>query len=211
MDEPTLEVAEIEPGLWVWGVRSGDDWCGSVYLEPGSPGEGGPVLVEPVLPAEGTEDRARFFRALDRDVARVAGPCRVLHGGRPAPVGCDRDAPGVIASRYPGAIVREIGPDPERGAETGTTEVVAVPTGEPGAEEVAYHLPRRGVLVMPGAVRGRVGGRVEFVPGAVAGTSVRNFREVWLALAFDRVVPLRGNGIVVATRDAFVEALGRGS
>jgi glyoxylase-like metal-dependent hydrolase (beta-lactamase superfamily II) len=68
-----MDVLEIAPGLWRW-TEYHEEWredVGSVYLET----EDGVVLVDPIVPPEDTD---RFWRALDRDVARLASPVHVL-------------------------------------------------------------------------------------------------------------------------------------
>jgi glyoxylase-like metal-dependent hydrolase (beta-lactamase superfamily II) len=68
-----MEVAELEPGLWRW-TGWHEEWratVGSVYHETGD----GVVLIDPLVPSD---DRERFFAALDRDVARVGGQVHVL-------------------------------------------------------------------------------------------------------------------------------------
>jgi len=68
-----VEVAKIAPGLWRW-TGYHEEWkadVGSVYCET----EDGVVLIDPLVPPE---DRDRFWRALDRDVARTGGEVHVL-------------------------------------------------------------------------------------------------------------------------------------
>lgn len=66
-----MEVERLADGLWRWSVEPGR-W--SVYAETPE----AIVLVDPVLPPEGSSDDARFLAALDRDVARCAVPLRVV-------------------------------------------------------------------------------------------------------------------------------------
>lgn len=68
-----MEVVRIAPELWRW-TGYHEEWkenVGSVYCETTD----GVVLIDPLLPPE---DTARFWRALDRDVARVGDPVHVL-------------------------------------------------------------------------------------------------------------------------------------
>jgi hypothetical protein len=58
-----MELDELTPGIWRW-----DD---SLYVERPD----AVLLVDPVVPA-GEEER--FFRALDRDVARLGRPVVVV-------------------------------------------------------------------------------------------------------------------------------------
>jgi glyoxylase-like metal-dependent hydrolase (beta-lactamase superfamily II) len=76
-----MEVAQLAPGLWRWTARhldwtpeqGGPDGWGpevaSYYVEVG----GSIVLVDPIVSAD-EADRARFWRALDRDVERLGAP-----------------------------------------------------------------------------------------------------------------------------------------
>jgi hypothetical protein len=66
-----MEVERLSEGLWRWSVEPGR-W--SVYAETAE----AILLVDPVLPPAGSLDEARFFEALDRDVARVAQPVFVV-------------------------------------------------------------------------------------------------------------------------------------
>jgi glyoxylase-like metal-dependent hydrolase (beta-lactamase superfamily II) len=70
-----VDVTQIAPGLWRWTAYH-DEWkedVGSVYCET----EDGVVLVDPLVPST-PEDAERFWRALDRDVARSGGDVHVL-------------------------------------------------------------------------------------------------------------------------------------
>ena len=110
-----MTVDEIRPGLWRWTVPHPawkpefdrpDGWgrmVGSVYAETAA----AIVLVDPLVPAA-PEDAARFFRALDRDVARAGKPLAILI----ASVDHGRSA-DAIAARYraEGREVRVVGDD----------------------------------------------------------------------------------------------------
>jgi hypothetical protein len=66
-----VTVEELAPGLWVWA--SGTER--SVYYEAPD----AIVLVDPHVP--GGDDEERFWRALDRDVARLGTPVVLLFTG----------------------------------------------------------------------------------------------------------------------------------
>ena len=83
-----MQVERLADGLWRWSVEPGR-W--SVYAETAE----AIVLVDPLLPAAGSSDEARFFEALDRDVRRLARPVRVVETS----AGRGRDADR-IAARY---------------------------------------------------------------------------------------------------------------
>lgn len=79
-----MEVEQLADGLWWW---TGGD-AESLYVESVR----AISLLDPVLPPE---DRERFLRALDRDVARHGGPVHVFFS---APE--KRARAGVILERY---------------------------------------------------------------------------------------------------------------
>jgi hypothetical protein len=103
-----MQVERLADGLWRWSVEPGR-W--SVYAETPE----AILLVDPVLPPAGSADEARFFVALDRDVARCAVPVRVLETS----AGRGRDGDRVVA-RYvppgndPGAEEDDRDPDERR-------------------------------------------------------------------------------------------------
>lgn len=68
-----MDVEQIAPGLWRW-TGYHEEWkeeVGSVYCET----DDGVVLIDPLVPPE---DADRFWKALDRDVERLAGDVHVL-------------------------------------------------------------------------------------------------------------------------------------
>jgi hypothetical protein len=87
-----MEVERLAAGLWRWSVEPGR-W--SVYAETAQ----AILLVDPLLPDEGSADEDRFFEALDRDVARCSLPVFVVETS----VGRARDAVRIHARyRAPG-------------------------------------------------------------------------------------------------------------
>lgn len=72
-----LRVNELAPGLWRWTCSASPCARGEIasfYCETGS----AILLVDPVLPEPGSADHAKFFRALDADVARLAMPVALV-------------------------------------------------------------------------------------------------------------------------------------
>ena len=75
-----MKVEPVAPGLWRWtsphpewtedkgGPGGWEAEVASIYLE----GDDGVVLVDPLVPSV-PGDRERFWRALDRDLTRLAG------------------------------------------------------------------------------------------------------------------------------------------
>jgi glyoxylase-like metal-dependent hydrolase (beta-lactamase superfamily II) len=138
-----MRVQEIATGLWRW-----------TGLHPAwTPADGGPdgweqevscvfyeapkavVLIDPLVPME---DRDRFFRALDRDVERLARPVRVL-----LTVADHRRSSAELAERYKGTVG-----DVPAGVE--------VPLDRRG--ERVYWIPEHRTLVFGDVVLGRAGG-----------------------------------------------------
>jgi glyoxylase-like metal-dependent hydrolase (beta-lactamase superfamily II) len=68
-----VDVLEAAPGLWTWTAyhAAWKENVASVYCET----DDGVVLVDPLVP---TDEAARFWRALDRDVERTGGTVHVL-------------------------------------------------------------------------------------------------------------------------------------
>jgi hypothetical protein len=70
---PRMDVTELAPGLWRWTAYH-EEWkedVGSVFYDT----DDGVVLIDPLVPAD---EKARFWKALDRDVKRNGGPVDVL-------------------------------------------------------------------------------------------------------------------------------------
>jgi hypothetical protein len=70
-----VTVDELAPGLWVWASGS----ARSVYYEAPD----AIALVDPHIPSG--PDEERFWRALDRDVARLQRPVVLLFTGAETP------------------------------------------------------------------------------------------------------------------------------
>jgi hypothetical protein len=138
-----MRVQEIATGLWRWtglhpawtpadgGPEGWEQEVGCVFYEAPDT----VVLVDPLVPME---DRDRFFRALDRDVERLARPVRVL-----LTVDDHRRSSAELAERYDGTI----GEVP-RGVE--------MPLERWG--ERVYWIPEHRTLVFGDVVIGRAGG-----------------------------------------------------
>jgi hypothetical protein len=87
-----MQVERLAEGLWRWSVEPGR-W--SVYAETPE----AILLVDPLLPPPGSPDEARFFEALDRDVARCGVPVRVVETSAGRGRDGDRIAGRYLASR----------------------------------------------------------------------------------------------------------------
>ena len=85
-----MDVTRFADGLWRWTTYY-EEWrdeVGCVYYEAPD----AIVLIDPLVPAEPSE-KARFWKALDRDVARVGRPVHVLRHGVLARAERRRDRP----------------------------------------------------------------------------------------------------------------------
>ena len=183
-----MEVEPIVEGLWRWTAvhpqwKPGEGWdaeVACVYAED----PGAVVLIDPLVPADEAE---RFWRALDRDVERLARPVAVLvtshwHGRSAAE----------IEGRY--AATREPPPG-----------VQAIPVSH---EEVVYWLPAYAALVAGDAL---LGGPDELrlqppdwlegdYPAFVA--AMGNLLE----LPVERVLPSHGEPVLDRAREALAHA-----
>lgn len=138
-----MRVQEIATGLWRWtglhpawtpadgGPEGWEQEVGCVFYEAPK----AVVLVDPLVPME---DRDRFFRALDRDVERLARPVRVL-----LTVADHRRSSAELAERYKGTV----------GDVPGGVEVPLDRRGER-----VYWIPEHRTLVFGDVVLGRAGG-----------------------------------------------------
>jgi glyoxylase-like metal-dependent hydrolase (beta-lactamase superfamily II) len=202
-----MRVEQLAPGLWRWTERhpvwtpeqgGPDGWgpeVGSVYCEA----YGDVLLVDPVLPAQG-EERERFWRALDRDVARAAAPPWVLVTS----VRHTRSSPEILA-RYQGAPLWA----PGRGSRL-PGSVVAVEAALSG--EVLFWLPSHHALVAGDTLLGDAGGGVRLCPDSWLGDRdpavVRAaLRELLHALPVDLILVSHGDPVLEGGRDALARAL----
>jgi glyoxylase-like metal-dependent hydrolase (beta-lactamase superfamily II) len=160
-----VDVEQLAPGLWRWTAWH-EEWraqVGCVYYETG----GGVCLIDPLVPPE---DRERFRRALDRDVARVGGPVDVLltifWHARSARELAERYGARVRApSRARAAAARRAGDVlPLRPGDVLAGDVEAHDSGRPG--EVLYLLPAAGALVAGDVLLGAEGGGLRLCPAS---------------------------------------------
>jgi glyoxylase-like metal-dependent hydrolase (beta-lactamase superfamily II) len=175
-----MEVRKIAEGLWRWtaphpewtpekgGLGGWEREGGCVYYE--APDD--LVLVDPLVPPEGTPDAAKFWKALDGDVARLGRPIAVLittrwHG---------RSAAAIVA-RYGGARpVRVLVPAAARAlvqapvtgtfrpGETPVAGVVALEADGADGGEVLLWIPQHGAIVAADVLLGLGHGAVRACP-----------------------------------------------
>jgi glyoxylase-like metal-dependent hydrolase (beta-lactamase superfamily II) len=194
-----MDVQEIRDGLWRWTAPHPDwkpdaDWpeqVGCVYYE----GPEDVVLIDPLVPGA---DEDRFWRALDRDVERLARPVRVLQTVRWHERSCAR-----IAERYGGSVWYR-GP---RSALPAGVEAIDV---EP-AEETVFWVHEHRALV-PGDVLLAEDGSLEVCPLSwlPEGTTVERFSAALAplrALPVELVLVSHGAPILDTGSDALARAL----
>ena len=171
-----MDVQKIRDGLWRWLLphpawtpdrdRPGGwgQFVGSVYYEAPD----ALVLIDPLVPAEGAKDTAKFWKALDQDVAKLDLPIVVLVGSVDHGRAADR-----IAKRYD--LVAVLGSkkiqDKVSCRLTGTLEKSKLPQGVeahpivgmmPG--ETAFFLAKGKALTFSDAVIGSAPGKLAVAP-----------------------------------------------
>jgi hypothetical protein len=195
-----MQVRELARGLWYWTGRH-PAW---------TPADGGPdgwdqevgcyfyeapeaiCLFDPLVPME---DRDRFFEALDRDVARVGQPVRIL-----LTVDAHRRSAADLATRYGGTAP----PLPPERPELPAGVEIAVEA----AEEFVYWLPEHRALVAGDVILGRAHGLE--VPRAWLEDryeeTVAELRPL-LELPVDRVLVTHGEPVLEDGDEALERAL----
>jgi hypothetical protein len=168
-----MEVTRIDEGLWRWTVPH-PDWrpeedaldasyrdVGCVYLETPD----AIVLIDPLV-EEGAEGD-RFWRALDRDVARVGAPVSVLLTSR-----WHVRSAAAVQGRYPGAAVLvpaafadEVDVPGLRRVDPGASlpgGVEFLPTSRPG--QVVAWIPAHRTIVPGDVILGAPAGGLRLLP-----------------------------------------------
>ena len=206
-----MEVLELATGLWRW-TGWHEEWredVGCVYYATNEE----VCLIDPLVPPE---DRARFWAALDRDVARVAGPVHVLitvfFHARSARELIERYGARLWASsRAKAAVERRAGPvsDPFRPGDALPAGVEALASGRGG--EVIYWLPEQRTLVPGDVILGADGGvRLcprSWLPAGIDHAALRRSLEPLLALDVERVLVSHGQPVLEGGRAALESAL----
>jgi hypothetical protein len=223
-----MDTREIAPGLWRWTAAHPswtqandrpDGWgrfVGSIYYEPEPPGDA-LVLIDPLAPAADTDDAARFWAALERDVSRAALPVAILVSnrfhGRSAREIYQRFSGSVGATVHvPVGAEGRVACDPTHVFKPGDS----LPGGVaphfldldgPDEPEVAFHLAPHRALVFADAVLGAGGGEVRVAPpswsgdGAARERYAAHFRpSVERLLALDPAMLLTSHGEPVLDR-----------
>jgi glyoxylase-like metal-dependent hydrolase (beta-lactamase superfamily II) len=203
-----MQVEEIAPGLWRWTGRHpawtpGAGWVpevGCVYAETGD----AVVLVDPLVPPE---DADRFWRALDRDVERLARPVLVVltapwHERSAADV---RVRYGAALWAHPAGRERlEVVPDAP--VLPDGIEVLEIPPLREG--QVALFLREHRALVTAEVLAGDRGGlRVCPSPALADARRLRSCLGLLSELPVDVVLPAHGEPVRERGREAIAAAV----
>jgi hypothetical protein len=227
-------VQKLGEGLWRWALPhpswkpefdkpGGGGWArtvASIYAELA----GGVVLIDPLLPTS-VADLQKFWDALDRDMARVAGPVLILIGS----VDHGRSADEVATRyRHGGRDVKVVG---DAGIRDGvscsldaTFEDSTLPAGVTAAPIVGMSPGERGFFLHPwkaavfaDAVIGAGGGKVRVAPASWGvrtdegrATYEREFRPSLRAigqLGPEMLLPSHGEPVLAGGKAALEEGL----
>jgi glyoxylase-like metal-dependent hydrolase (beta-lactamase superfamily II) len=210
-----MDVMHVDEGLWRWSTRYGE-WgedVGCLYVEA----KDAVVLVDPLVPEEPDEEE-RFWRALDRDVARCDVPVHVL-----ITVFWHTRSASRMAERYGArvhavtgaraAIVRRAGAvhDAYRSGATLPGGIVALPTAR--RSEVVFWLPSHRAVATGDVVLGAGDGGlrlcpVSWLPSGMDHARLRDSLVPLLDLPVERVLTSHGPPRLSDGRAALAHALG---
>jgi glyoxylase-like metal-dependent hydrolase (beta-lactamase superfamily II) len=211
-----MEVTRFADGLWRW-TTDYEEWrdtVGCVYYEASD----AIVLIDPLVPAE-SSDAARFWKALDRDVGRVALPVHVY-----ITVFWHVRSAGEIVGRYHGTLHA---PSRARAANEKRAGVAAsvfrpgdvLPGGIEAfatgrATEVAYWIPEHRTLVPGDVLLGAEDGGLRlcppsWLPASVTHAKLRAALKPVLDLPVERVLVSHGEPVTAGAGARLREALTR--
>lgn len=213
-----MKVFKIHEGLWRWTAsdprfalsEAAGSEVGCIYYESLKPSPSAAVLIDPLVPPQGSSEAERFWRALDRDVARVGGPVAVIlgteHHARSAQRILDRYRPTSRASLY----VRGAGAPLPSGVRTYTTDAL-------GETESVYFLPEHRALYFADVLIGTGDGRASLTPrswarpGEAAATANRDDLRTFLTrlaeLPVEMLLFSHGEPVLERGAEALLEAL----
>jgi hypothetical protein len=192
-----MQVQELAPGLWRWtglhpewtpkdgGPNGWEQEVGCVYVET----EGTVVLIDPLVPPEGTE---KFWEALDRDVR-----------GKQVQILLTCDWHGRSAEEIAERYEAEVGGEPPRG-------LLAIEV--PPIEERLWWIPAHGALVAGDVLLGDDEGGVRLCPdswfqGRSDPDAIRGILGVLLDFPVERVLVSHGEPVFKGGREALARAL----
>jgi glyoxylase-like metal-dependent hydrolase (beta-lactamase superfamily II) len=207
-----VDVLEIAPGLWRW-TGYHEEWkqdVGSVYCEM----DDCVVPVDPLVPPEDTE---RFWRALDRDLARTRAPVHVLvtifWHTRSAAAMVERYGARVWApTTSRAAVARRAGKvtDPFRPGDVLPGGIEAFRTAR--TTEVLYWIPGRSALVPGDVLLGDGTGGVRmcpesWLPGRKGHAELAESLRPVADLPIDRILVSHGEPVLRNGRAVLAAAL----
>lgn len=204
-----MKVFKIHDGLWRWTAsdprfapsEAAASEVGCIYYESLKPSPSAAVLIDPLVPPEGSSEAERFWRALDRDVARVGGPLTVLlgtaHHARSAQRILDRYRSG---GRAPASLyVRGAGDPLPAGVQAYTTDAL-------GETESVYFLSEHKVLYFADVLIGAGEGSARLTPRSW-GDDLRTFLARLAKLPVEMLLFSHGEPVLERGAEALLEAL----
>jgi glyoxylase-like metal-dependent hydrolase (beta-lactamase superfamily II) len=204
-----MEISELAPRLWRWTTYH-DEWkqdVGSVYYEA----DDAIVLFDPLVPRD---DAARFWRALDRDVARARVPVHVLvtvfWHTRSARELVDRYGARLWANRRARAPIARRGADPTDLFRPGDELPARVRAFDAGRRsEVVYYVPEHHALVVGDVLLGSPLRLCppSWLPKGVSYADLAGLLRPLLELPLELVLVSHGEPILADGRAALATAL----
>jgi len=207
-----MEVVRVAEGLWRWTAYY-EEWrdeVGCVYYEAPD----AIVLIDPLVPSE---QSARFWEALDRDVKRADVPVHVLitvfwHARNAGEIVRRYGGRLHAASRARAAIQRRTNAvtDVFRPGERLPGGVEALASGR--ATEVVYWIPEHRALVPGDVILGHGDGGLRlcpesWLPAGVDHARLRKALRPLLDLPVERVLVSHGDPVTEDARARLAEAL----
>lgn len=209
-----MNVTRFADGLWRWTAYY-EEWrdeVGCVYYEAAD----GVVLIDPLVPAEPPE-AARFWDALDRDVARAGLPVHVY-----ITVFWHARSAGDIVRRYGGALHATsraraanekrtgVAPSVFRPGDRLPGRIEALPTGR--STETLYWIPEHRAIVPGDVLLGAENGGLRlcpesWLPAGITHDRLRAALRPVLDLPVERVLVSHGEPVTSDARARLVEAL----
>lgn len=220
-----MDVEELRPGLWRWTAQhpewapenaQGGGWgpiVASYFVE----GRDELVLVDPLAPPAGTEEGARVWRALDRDVDRLGPPAilvTIFWHARSSREILERYAGAQLLAHEPAAELIE-----QRTLVTGVYRVgEALPGGFDAygaaghGEVVLWHPGHRAVLTGDILLGPDAGNPLRICPDSWHGGGVTREHAAaalrpLLELPIELLLPTHGEPVTEAAHDALEEVL----
>lgn len=217
-----MRVSEVEPGLWRWtvphpewvpGGTGPEDWpqeVGGVYCE----GPDAVLLVDPLLPAPASDERERFWRALDGDLERLGLPLAVVvtlvHHERSAAEIADRYGARVLAEERTAPSLERREVEPFRAGDALPGGALSLDAHKRG--EVLVWIPAHGALVAGDVLVGTPDGGVAVCPDSwlaagLRGAALRAALRPLLDLPVRLVLPAHGEPVLSGAAEALARAL----